>query len=187
MMNLKSGSYWSFGWLVVALMIGVGMVPGVGHAYDHEIKDGDVTFAWKLDQDTLHVRMSAKTTGWVGAGFNPSKEMKDASFVMGYVKKGKPKVTDHFGISKRQHEKDSKVGGQSNVTLVGGKEENGITEIEFTIPLDSGDPKDQPILADGETVVLLANGAGRDSFKSKHQYKAVFKVVLNTGKFEKVK
>ena len=45
-----------------------------------------------------------------------------------------------------------------------GKRENGTTEIAFTIPLKSGDPRDREITPDGDTTVLLAYGAGNDSF-----------------------
>jgi hypothetical protein len=59
--------------------------------YDHELTAKDMTFAWKIDGDNLAIKISAKTEGWVGIGFNPSKQMKDANFVLGYVKKAKQK------------------------------------------------------------------------------------------------
>ena len=56
--------------------------------YSHEVKAKKMSFSWKIDGDKLAVKMSAKTKGWVGIGFNPSDKMKDADFVLGYVKKG---------------------------------------------------------------------------------------------------
>jgi hypothetical protein len=35
--------------------------------------------------------------------------------------------------------------------------------------------------------VLLAYGAGRDSFKTKHQFKTALKVNLSTGEFSELK
>jgi hypothetical protein len=155
--------------------------------YDHKITAGNVEFEWKLAGDTIQIRLSAKTDGWVGIGFNPTTRMKDANFIIGYVKGGKVTVTDHYGSTERQHQKDSKGGGERHVENVSGKEENGATEISFTIPVDSGEPKDRPIWIDRENTILLAYGAGRDSFRTKHVFRTVLKVNLQTGEFEKVK
>lgn len=155
--------------------------------YDHKIEVDKMSFEWKVDGKNIHIRLKAKTEGWVGVGFNPSEEMKDANFILGYVKKGKVKVTDHFGHAKRQHKSDKKGGGKKNVDNVAGKEDGGFTEISFSIPLNSGDDKDTVIEPDKETIVLLSYGAGRDSFKSKHKFKSVLSVTLATGKYKVVK
>jgi len=155
--------------------------------YDHTIDLGKISFAWAVEGDVMNVRLAAKTTGWVGIGFNPSKKMQDANFIIGYVKKGKVKIADHFGTTTLKHKADTRIGGNNDLTNIAGTEEKGVTEIAFTIPLDSGDAKDSAIGADGETVVLLAYGAGRDSFLSKHAFKAVLKVELATGTFSRVK
>lgn len=155
---------------------------GESMVYDHKIEVKNMDFQWKVDGPDIHIKLKAKTTGWVGIGFNPSKEMKDANFILGYVKQGKPRATDHYGHTLRQHKSDKKLGGKKNVSNIAGKEENGFTEISFTIPLDSGDPKDQAISLDKDTTVMLAYGAGRDSFRSKHQFKTSLKVNLKSGK-----
>lgn len=155
--------------------------------YDHEMKDKDIAFAWKIDGDNLAVKISAKTEGWVGIGFNPSKEMKDANFVLGYVKKGEAEIIDEYGASEATHKSDKKNGGTDDATLVGGTEEDGVTTIEFTMPLQSADTKDTKIDVNGDTIVLLAYGAGRDSFKTKHRYRSTHKVNLSTGVVEKLK
>lgn len=155
--------------------------------YDHEMKDKDISFAWKVDGDNLAVKISAKTEGWVGIGFNPSKEMKDANFVLGYVKNGAAKIVDEFGATEATHKSDKKLGGTDDATLVGGTEEGGVTTIEFTMPLQSADTNDTKIDVNGDTNVLLSYGAGRDSFKTKHKYRSSHKVNLSTGAAEKVK
>lgn len=156
-------------------------------AYDHEVKDKKISFAWKIDGETLAVKMAAETDGWVGIGFNPSAKMKDANFVLGYVKKGEAKIIDEYGDSERNHTPDEKGGGSTDAVLVNGTEEEGVTTIEFTIPLNSGDKNDGVIDPNGDTIVLLAYGAGRDSFKSKHKYRSTFKVNLATGASQAVK
>ncbi|MBI9089351.1 MAG: DOMON domain-containing protein [Desulfobacterium sp.] len=155
--------------------------------FDHMIKVETLTFEWRLAGESLHVMLSAKTKGWVGIGFNPSKEMKDGNFILGYVKKGKVTISDHFGFTARQHKSDTKLGGKKNVSDAWGAEEGGRTAIRFTIPLNSGDDKDREIFINKDNLVLLAHGAGRDSLKGKHKFKTVLKVNLQTGVYEKLK
>lgn len=154
--------------------------------YQHSAAIEQMSFSWTLEGESLHIRLTAKTTGWVGIGFNPSKGMKDANFILGYVKDGTVSLRDDYGSSERQHSKDSKDGGQDNYADASGKEENGTTEIAFTIPLNSGDSKDSIITPAGDTVVLLAYGAGRDSFISKHQFHGTLKVNLSTGQYQEI-
>jgi hypothetical protein len=155
--------------------------------YDYKIAVENVVFQWKITGETIHIRLAAKTEGWVGIGFNPSARMKDANFIIGYVKEGEVNITDHYGTTERQHEKDTKLGGQMNITDMAGKEEKGVTEITFSIPLNSEDPKDQPIWTDKDNTVLLAYGAGRDSFRAKHHFRTVLKVNMSTGEFSSLK
>jgi len=153
--------------------------------YDHEIKDKKMSFAWKIDGDRLAVKMTAQTESWVGVGFNPSKDMKDANFILGYVKDGETKIIDEFGDSETSHVADEKQGGSSDVVLVSGTEKDGTTTIEFTMPLKSADKNDGELNVTGDTVILLAYAGGRDSFKTKHSYRSTFKVNLTSGASQK--
>lgn len=158
---------------------------GAAGQYDHEVKDKKISFAWKVDGDRLAVKMAAETEGWVGIGFNPSKAMKDANFILGYVKDGEAKIVDEFGDSESGHSLDEKLGGTTDAVLVGGTEAGGTTTIEFTLPLKSADKHDSTLNVNGDTVVLLAYGGGRDSFKTKHTYRTTLKVNLGTGASQK--
>lgn len=158
--------------------------PGFATEYTHETSVDKMTFSWKVADENLHVKLSAKTQGWVGIGFNPEEKMKGADYVLGYVKKGEVKLRDDYGDSARAHKADKKLGGEDNVTVVGGEEAGGVTTVEFSIPLNSGDKYDTVITPDGETVVLLAYGGKRDSFTSKHKYRGAITVNLATGKVQ---
>ncbi len=150
-------------------------------SYDYQTKVQDMDFAWKVDGENLHVKLSAKTTSWVGIGFNPSAKMKDADFVLGYVKKDKVKVSDEYGDGENSHKSDKKLGGTDNVTVVGGSEKNGVTTVEFFLPLKSGEETDAVIQPDSETTVLLAYGEGRDSFRVSHKFRTALTVNLQSG------
>ncbi len=149
--------------------------------YQHSLDIEKMNFSWSVNGDNLDVKLSAPTTGWVAVGFNPSKKMKDADIIIGYVKKGKVKIKDEFGSAPTQHKSDEKIGGTSNVTVVGGSEENGATTIEFSIPLNSGDPKDTVIDPAADTVIIVGYGTGRDSFKVKHVFRDTLTVNLASG------
>ena len=149
--------------------------------YQHSVTAEKMTFNWSVVGDQLAVKLTAPTKGWVAVGFNPSEKMKDSNIVIGYVKKGKVKIVDHFGTAATQHKGDKKVGGTDNVTVVGGSEEGDITTIEFSIPLNSGDEKDGAIDPTADTTVMLAFGTDRDSFRMKHKYHATMVVNLSTG------
>jgi hypothetical protein len=173
--------------LVFSIFLTAVLVSASESDYDNKIEVETIVFEWKVDCDVIHIRLSAKTDGWVGIGFNPSEQMKDANFILGYVKDGDVNVSDHFGSADRQHEKDEKLGGTDDVTNISGKEVNGITQVCFTIPMHSKDSNDQALSADKETKVLLAYGAGRDSFRARHQFRTALNVNLKTGKFTKIK
>ena len=167
--------------LICCFICVCGTVSVQGADYDHELEAKGATFAWKVDGDTLHAKISAKTKGWVAVGFNPSKKMKDANYILGYIKDGEAKVVDHFGDKTTGHSSDKKLGGTSDVTLVGGSEEGGITTIEFSIPMNSTDKYDSVLSKDGDTVVMLAYGPDRDSFKPRHKGKSTKTVNLGSG------
>lgn len=149
-------------------------------SYDHEVKAKNISFAWKIEGDKLLGKMSAKTEGWVAVGFNPSKKMKDANIIIGYVDGKDVKIYDHFGDKATGHSEDGKKGGSEDVTLVGGTEEQGMTTIEFTMPLNSGDKLDGALSLDDDTVLILAYG-DRDSIKARHKYRTDVTVNLGTG------
>lgn len=155
--------------------------------YQHTITVEQMTFQWSLEPELIHIKLAAKTTGWVGVGFNPSQAMKDADFVIGYVKNGQANVKEQIGSGLNSHMEKVKSGGKDNVTNISGKEENGMTEITFTLPLKSGDKFNTMIDPNGETTVLLAYGAGMKSFLIKHQYRTALKVNLSTGSYQAIK
>ncbi|MDJ0623997.1 MAG: DOMON domain-containing protein [Desulfocapsaceae bacterium] len=171
--------------LVVSLIFLVGLTGNaIAVEYDHETEVRGMTFSWKVADGNLHVKLMGKTTGWVGIGFNPTEGMKDANYVLGYVKKGKVEITDDFGNSAINHKSDEELGGTNDVTVVGGEEKGRATTLEFSIPLDSGDKYDSVLDPEGTTVVLLAFGGNRDSFRSKHRANAIINVNLSTGEVQ---
>ena len=169
------------------VFIGAFTVNSMAVEYDHKTEVEGMSFEWKAADGNLHIKLTAPTTGWVGIGFNPTESMKGANYILGYVKDGEVTLRDDYGDSERNHNEDVKLGGTSNLTVVGGEEKGKNTTVEFNIPLNSGDKYDSVLDLEGNTVVLLAYGGSRDSMRSKHKFRATLNVNLSSGKVEEVK
>ena len=159
----------------------LGLTSLSAQSYDHKISLANISFEWSIEKQNIHIQLVAKTKGWVAIGFNPTGKMQGANFILGYVKRGKVKLQDQFGIRRLTHIRDELNNGQSHVSNAAGSEKRGKTTISFTIPLDSGDKSDKKIDPQGETKVLLAYGPARDNFTTKHKFRKALSVNLSNG------
>ena len=143
------------------------------------ITGAQVEFQWKIESSNLDVVLTAPTTGWISVGFDPSQKMKDANIIIGYVKDGQVFLRDDFGVEPKKHQSDESLGGRSDISDAGGSENDGTTQIRFTIPLDSGDSKDRALSAGGDYRVILAYGTDEaDGFGSYHAKRTTVKIKL---------
>jgi hypothetical protein len=117
----------------------------------------------------LLVRVRAPTDGWVAVGFDPTNRMENANIIIGYVSNDTAYIRDDFGTGFTSHAADTSaaLGGNSNVTDISGTETGGVTEITFTIPLNSGDSRDRVLVVGQVYSVILAYGTD-DSFDAPH-------------------
>ena len=134
-----------------------------------EITQQGFVFRWRIEGETLHVVLRHPTTGWLAVGFDPSRMMKDANMILGYVADGEVFVTDHFGVANTSHRPDTDIDGTDDIIYSEGSEGSEGTELRFAIPLDSGDAADRPLEPGGSYRVLLAHGPdGADDFRTYH-------------------
>lgn len=131
----------------------------------------DFILEWERDGDVIAVTMSAPTTGWIAVGFEPSSAMKDADIVIGYVEAGEVFLRDDWGDGYISHRADEDLGGSSNVTMIEGFEENGVTTISFSIPENSGDRYDIDLSEIVARKVIVAYGPqDTDDFQGYHAW-----------------
>ncbi len=142
-----------------------------------EVEVKGIIFQWKISEKNIDIVLSAPTEGWVAVGFNPSKMMKDADFLIGYIKNGEVFLRDDFGSGNTQHRADTDFGGTDNITIKGGSETDTATTLRFSIPLDSGDPKDRKLIQGREYKLIFAYGRD-DSFISYHKVRAGLMITL---------
>ncbi len=69
---------------------------GLASEYDHKLDTDKMDVFWRIDGDKIHVKLAAKTSGWVAIGFDPEKAMQGANIIIGAVKKGKVRIEDHL-------------------------------------------------------------------------------------------
>lgn len=132
---------------------------------------------WRVSGSNLEVELTGPSTGWVAVGFGGSYLMHDANIIIGYVSGSSANIRDDFGIDSNTHESDSNLqGGEQNVSSISGSEGSGDTEIDFTIPLDSGDIWDVA-LTEGQNynIIFMCGEDGADNFTS------AYKTITNTS------
>ncbi len=154
--------------LVAALMAGCGGDDGTVDGYNTKTVN-NITLMWKTNdaEDSLLVKVSATTVGWVAVGFDPTVGMQDANIIIGYVLNDTAYVRDDVGTGLHSHAPDTSLGGTNDVADIDGTETEGITEISFTIPLDSGDLRDRVLVVGESYLVILAWGTD-DDFDALH-------------------
>jgi hypothetical protein len=134
-----------------------------------------MTLEWKFDGSDVQFHVTTPSKGWIGVGFDPSTIMRGANFILVYVKDGQAYGTDQYGSQLTNHEPDTALGGQDNVTVVSGTETSSGTEVTFRIPVDSGDQYDKVLSPGTEHTILLAY-SDADDFETQHKPDARTKV-----------
>jgi len=143
-----------------------------------EVRSGSMTVAWQVRGESLYIRISAPTTGWVAVGFEPSRMMKDADIYIGYVgSDGTAVLEDHFADKLTGHKADTALGGKSDTSQVSGTEQGGVTTLEFLRPLNSGDSLDKALVPGQEYTMITAFGT-RDNLTSVHRERGSVKIRL---------
>ena len=148
--------------------------------YESVTADGlAINVQWMITGENLNVQVTAATTGWIAVGFDPSSKMKDANILIGYVSDGNAFLRDDFGIGAVKHGPDTENGGTENFSELSGSEKDGVTQLQFTIPLDSGDPLDKPLTPGSSYKIIVAHGPDdTDDFGTYHASRGSINVEL---------
>ena len=141
------------------------------------VTTGKFAFNYRIDGANLVATVSCKTKGWIAVGFNPKNVMQNANLILGTVIDGKPVVSDEFGDGMFSHAPDTTIGGKNNIIAGDCTQANGVTTLSFTIPLDSGDPKDTKLAPGSKVKLIFATGATSD-IKKKHKDDATTTITL---------
>jgi hypothetical protein len=124
---------------------------------------------WTVEGSDIFIAIEGDTGGWIALGLEPSRQMKDADMMIGWVTGGnQATVVDAYstGIT-GPHPPDVDLGGTSDIATYAGSEKAGVTTIEYRRPLSTGDARDQVIPAAGAVSIIWAIGPS-DSFNAYH-------------------
>ncbi|XP_031557426.1 DBH-like monooxygenase protein 1 [Actinia tenebrosa] len=125
--------------------------------YDHFVAldpSQKIKLYWTVNQaeESISFAVEAVTTGWFGLGFSPSTgRMKGADIVIGWVKDGKPYLTDRYGEGYFVPAMDD----SQDYKLISGTEKDGKTTMKFSRKIDTCDRQDYKFEG-GTTRVIFA-------------------------------
>ena len=162
-----------------------GIVSPDEYPFNARFKGGDFVVHWRVEDDTIFMALVGETDGWVAIGFEPTKAMKDADMIFGWVSSGgEVNVVDAYSTGTNgPHPPDTDLGGTDDILAFGGTKEGGTTTIEFKRLLSTGDSYDKTIPKDGEVDIIWGTGPS-DSFTSKHGSKGSGRLDIATGAAE---
>jgi hypothetical protein len=124
---------------------------------------GNLEVSWKNDDQYLYMALNGSTNGWMSIGFEPSEWMKDADIILAAVENGKAVVMDEYSTGNYgPHVKDTDLGGTNDILAFGGKEENGVTVVEFKRKLNTGDRFDKAFRTGQEISMIWAMADSKD-------------------------
>lgn len=121
--------------------------------------------------------MTAPTTGWISLGFNPTRRMKDADYILAFVENGQLYLSDEYGTGSTSHKSDLSLGGENSAKAVSFVEEPKRTTITFSLPQNSGDRYDT-VFVQGEKCKVLAAYSNSKNLKSMHRKRTSVDIVL---------
>jgi hypothetical protein len=147
--------------------------------YRHTVTDPvtGMSVFWQNDATVLHVGLVSPGTGWVGIGFDPEVRMQGADILIAAVVDGVLTIQDQFGVAQTFHSPDA----QQSVIQAAGTETGGVTTVEFSLPLASGDPADKALLPGQTVVVILAMQQSDDSLTARHTARTTIRITLDGG------
>jgi hypothetical protein len=181
----------------VTITIGGGPGPGPGpsdldgRVTDGEyplrvsLGDGEFELFWKIEGDTIQMAMQARTTGYVALGIDPEERMLHADMLIGWRTAGGDFVLhDTWSVGETgPHPDDTDEGGTYDILSYTATEIGGVTTVEFTRKLDTGDHRDKPIPAEGKVKFLWATSEN-DDFSDYHARRGTVIVDMGTGEAE---
>jgi len=130
---------------------------------------------WENDSEMIYVGLSAEVAGYVAIGFAPERRMEGANIIIASISDGELLIQDHFGTSQTGHREDA----VSDIVDAAGMESDGMTVVEFSYPLLTGNADDKPLEAGSEAVIILAVHRSSDSLSARHSARSTSSILLD--------
>jgi hypothetical protein len=133
-----------------------------------EFGDGQFVVYWRHDDEFCYMALKGETMGWIAIGFEPSVQMDEADMIFGWVSEGIVTMDDLYSTGPTgPHPTDISLGGTNDLLEYGGREENGVTILEFKRRLNTGDTYDHAF-KQGQTLTIIWAIGDADNLTTKH-------------------
>lgn len=146
-----------------------GIVDPAEYPFSQTFDEGRYELSWDIKDVIVYFAISVETTGWIAVGFEPVTLMEKADMVFGWVDgDGQSHIIDAFSTGPYgPHPPDEELGGTTDIIQFAGVEAEGITTIEFSRHLSTGDEYDKDIFGEeGNTIIWAYSGS--DDFRNFH-------------------
>lgn len=127
------------------------------------IELGGMTFAYELEDDLIHIELTAPTQGWVGVGFNHENSIVGSDLLLFRVKNGKSEGLDMKVKGIGDPVEDKNLGDQVSFLDLAGAETNSKTTVRFSRSLVTGERSDFA-LQEGASFWLILAYSMHDDF-----------------------
>ena len=118
----------------------------------------------------LFIALESPARGWVAIGINtPNGGMFGANFIMASVDEDNNTIVlDMYGEGHKAPLLDTIKGGTNDILVFNGSQVNGVTIIEFIMPLNSSDNFDFPLAVNQSADIYFAYNIFSDDFEEQH-------------------
>jgi len=159
-----------------------GIITSNEYDYNSSFAGGDFIIYWTISSNEIYFGMVGNALGYLSIGFEPTKFMKDADMVVGWVFPNSTVsvidayCTGNFG----PHPPDVDLGGTTDLLEFNGSENLSSTTIEFRRLLFSGDQYDADLSTTGDISIIWAI-SNSDDFDASHSERGGGVIDLNQG------
>ena len=152
------------------------------YAFNASFEGGHFELHWTMLGDRIQLAISARTTGWLALGLEPTKMMQGADMVIGWWNSTTDfQIVDAYSTGLTgPHPPDTELGGTYDILTYLATQENGTTTLELTRLLDTKDRFDHVIRTDGDMHIIWSTSDSKE-FDQKHSHKGLGVVNFATG------
>ena len=172
--------------LIVVALAAASMAEVVEPTIDGKIEEAEYTYLyhsnpigmflyWSIVKDTLYVGLKAPAEGWVALNLMPMGGSIHGDTIIGYVVKSglfsqRVELVDQVAPDDGHfpHFDDTERGGEDSILSKDGSQTGGVTIIEFSRKLNTGDANDTMISEGMSTMIMLAYHPNADDYQSYH-------------------
>ena len=157
------------------------------YAFNVSFEGGFFELHWTMLGDRIQLAISARTTGWLALGLEPTKMMQNADMIIGWWNSTTDfQIVDAYSTGLTgPHPPDTQLGGTYDILSYLATQDNGTTTLELTRMLDTKDPFDHVILANRDMHIIWSTSDSKE-FDQKHSHKGLGVVNFATGKAKPV-